>query len=327
LAKRAGVLGTAAILLQLRRIPNTRPYFDVTDFFMALSTSPLRVTYAHRNVYHEDESKRMHTANWLGQQASPMVLDALVELLGDPSYDVRVAAIRGLAQTKSALAGDKLLGMLQDENHRSVADHIAWALGELAYAPARDELVKQLSPDSAVRVRAMAARALGKLGDASVALALAGLITDASLQTSHHLVSSACRALLRLGNTDHMPQIFRMLNALSTREDRYELMDVLCHYLEITNEWVLKAYSSTSPRDALSEHLTYKSPAWHRDHAALEAHIQQRDLEAVRMAYQQAVSGSTEDPILEGLQIALAETAEWGPLAVMTAAWLLLAKR
>ncbi|MFT5239925.1 MAG: MFS family permease [Kiritimatiellia bacterium] len=323
----AGVLGTAAILLQLRRIPNTRPYFDVTDFFMALSTSPLRVTYAHRNVYHEDESKRMHTANWLGQQASPMVLDALVELLGDPSYDVRVAAIRGLAQTKSALAGDKLLGMLQDENHRSVADHIAWALGELAYAPARDELVKQLSPDSAVRVRAMAARALGKLGDASVALALADLITDASLQTSHHLVSSACRALLRLGNTDHMPQIFRMLNALSTREDRYELMDVLCHYLEITNEWVLKAYSSTSPREALSEHLTYKSPAWHRDHATLEAHIQQRDLEAVRMAYQQAVSGSTEDPILKGLQIALAETAEWGPLAVMTAAWLLLAKR
>jgi MFS family permease len=323
----AGVLGTAAILLQLRKIPNTRPYFDVTDFFMALSTSPLRVTYAQRNVYHEDESKRMQTADWLGQQASPMVLDALVDLLGDPSYDVRVAAIRGLAKTQSALAGDKLLGMLQDENHRSVADHIAWALGELAYAPARDELVKQLSPDCAVRARAMAARALGKLGDASVAPALADLITDASLQTSHHLVSSACRALLRLGNTDHMPQIFRMLNALSTREDRYELMDVLCVYLEITNEWVLKAYSSTSPREALSEHLTYKSPTWHSDNAALETHIQERDLEAVRSAYQQAVSGSTEDPILKGLQIALAETSEWGPLAVMTAAWLLLAKR
>jgi hypothetical protein len=130
-----------------------------------------------------------------------------------------------------------------------------------------------------------------------------------------------------LGNTDHMPQIFRMLNALSTREDRYELMDVLCLYLEITNEWVLKAYSSTSPRQALTEHLTYKSPAWHREHAALESHIRQGDLEAVRAAYQLAVSGSAEAPILKGLQIALAETAEWGPLAVMTAAWLLLAKR
>jgi hypothetical protein len=268
----------------------------------------------------------MHTADWLGQQASPMVLDSLVELLDDPSYDVRVAAIRGLAQAQAPLAGDKLLGMLRDENRRSVSDHIAWALGELAYAPARDELVKQLSPAYAVRVRAMAARALGKLGDASVAPALADLVTDASLQESHHLVSSACRALLRLGNTDHMPQIFRMLNALSTREDRYELMDVLCLYLDITNEWVLKAYSSTSPRQALTEHLTYKSPAWHRDHAALESHIQQGDFEAVRTAYQLAISGNTEDPILMGLQTALAETTQWGPLAVMTAAWLLLAE-
>ncbi len=322
-----GVLGSTAILLQLRRIPNTRPYFDVTDFFLALSTSPLRVTFAQRNVYHEDEAKRMHTANWLGQQASPMVLDALVELLDDPSYDVRVAAIRGLAQMQSALAGDKLLEMLRDENRRSVADHIAWALGELAYAPARDELVKQLAPTHAVRVRAMAARALGKLGDASVAPALANLVTDTNLQQSQHLVSSSCRALLRLGNTDHMPQLFRMLNSLSTREDRYELMDVLCHYLGISNEWVLKAYSSTSPHQALAEHLAHKTPAWHRKHAALEAHIQQTNLEAVQNAYQQAVTGGTEDPILKGLQTALSETTQWGPLAVMTSAWLLLAKR
>ena len=72
----------------------------------------------------------------------------------------------------------------------------------------------------------------------------------------------------------------------------------------------------------VTEHLTYKSPAWHRDHAALESHIQQGDLEAVRTAYQLAISGNTEDPILMGLQTALAETTQWGPLAVMTAAWL-----
>jgi predicted DCC family thiol-disulfide oxidoreductase YuxK/MFS family permease len=322
----AGVLGSAAILHQLRKIPNTRPYFDTADFFVALSTSPLRVAHAQRNIHHESESKRMHTAHWLGQQANPMVLDSLVELLDDPSYDVRVAAIRGLAETKSALAGEKLLEMLRDENRRSVADHIAWGLGALAYTPARDDLLKELAPDRSVRVRAMAARALGKLGDASAAPALAALLTEESIQKSHHLVSSACRALLGLGDTEHMPQLFHMLNALSTREDRYELMDVLCLYLNISNEWVLKAYSSTSPRDALLQHLSYKSAAWHRDHADLEKHIHEANLDAIKSDYQQAITETT-DPVLQGLQVALAETVEWGPLAVMTSAWILLSDK
>ena len=321
----AGVLGAVAILFQLRKIPNTRPYFEVADFFAALSTAPIRVTHAQRHVYHVDEAKRIRTADWLGQQANPMVLDSLVELLDDPSYDVRVAAIRGLARTRSELASVKLLEMLQDENRRSVADHIAWALGELAYLPARDALLKQLAPDVAVRVRAMAARALGKLGDASVAPALASLLTEESLLKSHHLVSSACRALLRLGNTDHMPQVFRMLESLSTREDRYELMDVLCLYLHISNEWVLRSYSNTLPRQALLEHLSYKPAAWHRSHAELEAQTRDGNLDAVRKTYEKAVSNS-EDPVLQGLKLALADATQWGPLAVMTSAWLLLSE-
>ena len=320
----ARVVGAILIVRALRTFPNSRPYFGVTDFFSALSGSPLRVAYAQRYVYHTEESTRIQAADWLGKQDNPMVLDSLIEMLDDPSYDVRVAAIRSLASTGSPLAGDKLLAALRDPARQSVADHLAWALGELAYLPARDELLAHLNSRHAVRSRAMSARALGKLGDVSVAPKLVELLTDDNLHTSQHLVSSACRALLRLGYTDQMAKVFHMLDSMATREDRYELMDVLCLHLGISNKWVLKAFSTTTPRQALINHLSMMSPAWHCDHATLVENVHAMRFEAVQNAFEEAIANCEPDPVLEGLRTELAATASWGPVAVMASGWLLL---
>lgn len=320
----SGVVGSLGIIRVLRSFPNSRPYFDVNDFFAALGGSPWRVAYAQRQVYHPDEATRIQTADWMGRQSSPLVLDSLIGLLDDPSYDVRVAAIRALAPTGAALAGEHLLAALNDPARQSVADHVAWALGELGYAPALDELRTHLAPAYAVRTRAMAARALGKLGDDAAAPALEALLTEENLHTSQHLVSSACRALLRLGHTEQMGRVFHMLNGLSTREDRYELMDVLCVHLGISNEWVLKTDSATSPRQALLDYISLKSGSWQRAHGEVVAHVQASDFAPLQRAFVEASEQAGSDPVRAGLRDALSETAQWGPVAVMASGWLLL---
>ena len=103
-------------------------------------------------------------ARSLGDSPNPLNIAPLAELLQDPSFEVKTEAIRSLARARSEFAGRKLMEILEDDERRYLWDHTAWALGELGNAPAVALLIERLKPTSPVRARAMAARALGKIG-------------------------------------------------------------------------------------------------------------------------------------------------------------------
>lgn len=320
----AGVpLNGMAILLTLR-LTNVRPYFGLGDFFSSLAPDAVRTLFVERQIYDDSEEKRAEAARWLGAHSGPLALDPLTDMLADPSYDVKVDAIRALARSGSALAGERLLGLLTNEAKRQLADHAAWALGELRYQPAYEALVQRLASSYAPRIRAMCARALGKLGDRRAAPAIAAMV--AAEKESQHVLTSGCWALVRMGAAEYGDQVFDTLQNLPDREERYELMDALCDPLGLSHEWLLRFTDESFPFQALEQYIAYRSPAWRQARAPLVAAFLGRDLTAVRTALRQAVSRPpyAVDPLLQAFAAALERHDSWKSPAVLASAWLLL---
>ncbi|MHC4887650.1 MAG: HEAT repeat domain-containing protein, partial [Planctomycetota bacterium] len=306
-----------AILL-LSRLPNLRPYFGVYDFFQSFSPASFRGLWVQRHIYHADADRRARTAEWLGQNTSPMGIEPLTEMLTDPTYDVRVSAIRALARTESDLAGEKLLGILEDKEKQSVADHAAWALGELRYQPATEALQARLSPNYAARIRAMSARALARLGTKEAVPQLAAILADDS--GSQHLLASACWSLLHLNAMDHRREIISAFARLTEREDRYELSDAICGNLNLTNNWLLRHTSRGAVHEALITGIEAESSRWQREREALIQLGRMRDAAGVLKA---GVEEKATDPLLQAILDFLKSKSDWHVLHCIVLAWLL----
>jgi hypothetical protein len=311
------------ILWQLGRLPNTRPYFGVGDFFSSISSGFVRSSLALRHVFHEDDGRRAAVAHWFGEHPNPVNLDPMIRLLSDPSYDVKVETIRSLARTGSPLAGERLLAMLRDEEKHHLADHLAWALGELGHQPAFECLAGLLDSRQPSRIRAMAARALGKLGRPEAVEPLLAVLRDP--QAGGHELSSACRSLIRLEAVGHAESIFDAFAALDDRQERFELADALCEVLGITNRWLLVS-DSDSLYHSLVAYAERQSPEWIAERSQVLRALRDRDAPAIT-----AVLGTAAaEPELAGsrrvgaMRRSLRKADRFQALTVMAAAWLLL---
>jgi HEAT repeats len=311
------------VLWQVGKLTNTRPYFGVTDFFSSLSSGFVRSSLARRYIFHEDEGRRANVARWFGEHLNPVNIDPLLRLLTDPSYDVKVATIRSLARTASPLAGERLLELLADTDKRHLADHVAWALGELAYEPAFDCLVGLLESSQPSRIRAMAARALGKLGKRKAIEPLVAVVRDPTARA--HELSSACRSLIRLKAINQAEAVFDTFAALDDRQERFELADALCEVLDITNRWLLLS-DSDSLFHSLVAYTERQSPSWIEERLPAVQALRDRDEAGIRKMLRLAAGEGpyADSRRVHALRVSVERTDRFQALTVMAAAWLLL---
>jgi len=270
------------ILAVVHRLPNTHPNFEMDDFFGSLWNNPVRTIFAQRKLYDEDEKRRANLARWLGQSDNPLAIKTLTELSTDPSYDVKAEAIRSLGLSQSNDAGAALLEILVDKERIHLVDHVAWALGELRYKPAVPAIRKGLAPGVPNRIRAMAARALGRIGDPVAIPDLFSVLGEP--EASLHIKSSCVRALISLNARDHAPILFQELDNLGTRNERFELVAAFGEWMKTPIEWVLRANTKITLTQALEIRAEEMPSIWAKTRGALLDSISAHDLEALHRA-------------------------------------------
>ena len=316
-----GACKVAALVIALG-MPNARPEFGVGDFFSSIAANPVRTLVATRARHDEEEAERARLARWLGDHLSPMGIRPLLDLLEDPSSDVRVEAVRSLARVQSPLAGERLTALLTDEGHMQIADQVAWALGELKHAAAVPALLRLLAVGEGERLRANAARALGKIGDVCAIAPIAARLREAD--ESVHVRAACARALLRLQARDHIALVVDQIPLLSGRIERHELYDVLCDWMGITNRWLLRSKPSVPLRDSLLSFVGDRPAAWQREHAAVLKALAERDAEVLRREADRVCATAPPDPVVAALRDLANRQREWGAQMTLLGAWIVL---
>jgi Na+/melibiose symporter-like transporter len=317
------VLMVLCIPLALR-LPNVKPWFGVNDFFSALRYTPWRSLMGRRRLLDEDEDHRIELARSLGDSRNPLNIEPLAELLQDPSFEVKIEAIRSLARTGSDFAGDRLVEILKDEERRSLWDHAAWALGELGHVSAVDLLIERLDSESPVRARAMAARALGKIGDNRAIDSVLRVLNEES--RSLHVIAGCCWALLRLDAHEHADYAFRGLMKLREREERYELLSIFSRWMSVTDRWILMSNSRATAWESLNSFLDEFSGEWRVERSEIIGVFQERDREGLERIFEDRVAGLEGEArdLPASLLAVLKESNDWSPLCVLATVYLLL---
>ncbi len=308
-----------AVILLLLRIPNMRPEFSMTAFFTALFVQPTRHLHLRTQVNARDEQARLATARWFGRRPHPLALDPLITFLDDPSYDVRVEAIRSVAVTGSRAAGARLLIMLEDPEEVHFWDHIAWALGELGYQEAAPVLVRHLTnselPD---RPRAMSAGALAALGANEHAPAIERAMQDP--RAGSFLRTASCRALLRIGEAQAASTIYRVLDEAGLFVERLELVTLVCRRLGLDTAWLLDRRHGERMPDMLARWASDQEPGIGTQAREIIRQLNE-DSEALHTHFLQRTKNQT-GPWLTPLRNDVAAGKAHGALRMVEAAWL-----
>jgi HEAT repeat protein len=305
------------------KLPNLKPWFGVGDFFQVIRLQPWRSLLGSRRVYDESEEARIDLARTFGDSLNPLNLQPLAELLNDPSYEVKIEAIRSLARSRSGFAGDRLLEILEDPERRALWDHAAWGLGELSHVPAVDCLIERLGESNPVRARAMAARALGKIGDHR---AVEPLLKALREEDRHlHVVSSCCWALLHLDIQAEAESALEGILLLRAREERYELLSIFCRWMHLSDRWLLVSDSRTSAWQSMADYIEGMPARWTRPRQAVIEAFSKRDHLAIRDLLEKRVASLPEaDTAIPVSLVAVLKNAEdWSPLSVLATAFLL----
>lgn len=314
-----------AIIVLVRRLPNTHPNFEMDDFFGTLRNNPVRTLFAQRRLYSEDESRRMSLARWLGQSDNPLSINSLIEMTTDPSYDVKTEAIRSLGLSGSKAAGAALLEILKDPDRLHLADHVAWALGELKYQPAVPSIRKGLSPEFPNRIRAMAARALGRIGDPGAIPDLIATFEDPD--TSLHIKSSCMRALVALNARDYAREIFVGVDQLGTRNERFELVAACGEWMHTPIEWVLRANAKTTLTEAIAIQAEEMPDAWLRIRGDLLESLVSHDRNALIRAFDAEIPFRPEQDqdLFKALATVIRQSEKWTATSALAAAIVIFA--
>ena len=308
------------------RLPNVKPWFGVSDFFSALRYTPWRSLVGRRRLLDGDEDHRIELARSLGDSPNPLNIEPLAELLQDPSFEVKIEAIRSLARARSEFAGHKLVAILEDKERRSLWDHTAWALGELGHGAGVDLLIERLQATSPARARAMAARALGKIGDRRAIDPILRVLNEES--SSLHVIAGCCWALLRLEAREHADYAFRGLMKLREREERYEMLSIFSRWLGVTDRWILMSNSRAPAWESLHAFLDEFSREWRAERSEIIDVFRARERPALERFLGERIAAlrNEERQLPESLLTVLKETSDWSPLCVLATAYLLFCK-
>jgi HEAT repeat protein len=181
------------------------------------SLTPLqaRIQQQQRRLSSADEEERRGAVMQLGLLHHPDASRLAVPLLNDPSVAVRVAAVNsvlGLPAHESVVA---LIPLLKDKNE-FVRQETAYALGKTGSRAAVGPLLDLISVEKLAGPKGAAIVSLGRLGDESAVVALAGLVAPnasapkgsrRTVETNEFVLRSAVRALGQIGNRAAVPAL------------------------------------------------------------------------------------------------------------------------
>jgi len=153
-------------------------------------------------LHHRDWQVRAQAVKALGERRSIDAIPDMAAKLKDEDHDVREAARQALEMMGSP-AVPALLEMLQDGDVQARA-LAARALGALGDVSARDGLVEALA-DKSLWVRAPAAESLGSLRDASAVPALVNALRDPEAEVQQ----AAAAALRQIGTAEALAALKR----------------------------------------------------------------------------------------------------------------------
>jgi MFS family permease len=166
-----------------------------------------------------DERQTVVMTERMGTTKSPLTVDELLEALKDPRFNVRFEAIISIARMHSDPRLVEALCNIVDGTELSLSVIAAWALGRIGDEQAVATLRRGLDSDYR-SIRAHCARALGTLGDTSIAPLLLERLkmeTDKGLRIAY---SSA------LGNLRSIESLPKLLDVLATTENEGARMEL-----------------------------------------------------------------------------------------------------
>jgi len=309
------------LFLTVRTLPNIQPWFGLGDFFISINPASIRTMVRTGRLHKLDNSERERISHSLGHRGNPFSIRSLTTLLKDPSYDVKVTAIRELGRSGSLLAGEKLYPMLKNSKMAIYHEHIVWSLGQLQWEEASEDLLDFLNSDRSEKLKAVAARALGRIGSNDSILRLRELTDE--MTPTYHLSSSACWSLIKLDMIESAEYIFKAIPRFHDSNIRYEIMDQLCPYLEISNSWILKYGQDQGAWKALLEYTEEQSERWRSEKSQLISSLKSLDYENIRSMYIDQFPWRENPVSLTFLKI-LRTQNEWNALFLLAAAQLLL---
>jgi Na+/melibiose symporter-like transporter len=181
-----------------------------------------------------DEREMVESTERLGRTNSPLTVDELLQALKDPRFNVRFEAIISIARMESDPRLVKALCDIVDGTEISLAVIAAWALGRMGDNQAVISLRRGL--DAPYRsIQAHCARALGTLGDKSIAPIL---LTRLQTETDKGLRIAFSTALGNLQYTDGMPTLFDILAQTENEGARLELALALARMISHEHHFI-----------------------------------------------------------------------------------------
>jgi hypothetical protein len=166
-----------------------------------------------------DERETIEMTERMGRTKSPLTVDELLEALKDPRFNVRFESIISIARMESDPRLVKALCDILDGTELSLSVIAAWALGRIGDNEA--VITLRHGMDSQYRsIQAHSARALGTLGDISIA---PQLLERLKTETDKGLLIAFSSALGNLQYDAAMPTIFEILATTENEGARLEL--------------------------------------------------------------------------------------------------------
>ncbi|MFN2200621.1 MAG: MFS transporter [Caldilineaceae bacterium] len=179
----------------------------------------LAMTSMMRFYVSRDEDSAVRITEQLGQSKSPLTVEELLSALDDPRFNVRFEAVISIARSAPE---PRLIARLEEILHGkelALSAVAAWALGRLHDPDATEALKSSL--DSEYRsIRAASARALGSLGDESIAPELLDRIYT---ETDKGLLMAYASPLGKFQVAEAAPRIIELLDEIHNPGARMEL--------------------------------------------------------------------------------------------------------
>jgi MFS family permease len=166
-----------------------------------------------------DERSTVVLTEKMGQAKSPLTVDELVEALGDPRFNVRLEAIISIARMKPHPRLIEALVQTLNGTELALSAMAAWALGRLGDEAAIPALRAGL--DSPYRsIQAQCARALATLGDRTIIPLLHARLIE---EPDKGLQMADAAALGMLQATEAVDTLFDLMGRIENEGARMEL--------------------------------------------------------------------------------------------------------